>query len=124
MSLATIGHARSSSYVFVPFALLIGGCSTVESRRQGPPLFEQSTNRSLADFEGCFSNAVANQNEVRFMPRANGGTYSALIGFYQNFVPWVVDVDDLGATRRVTVHAGGSIWGPDKKTVRQVQACI
>jgi len=103
-------------------ALALAGCSTLQSRRDDPPIFQQTTAISVQDFQGCFAEKTAKQ-DVQYLPRRNGGTFSSGAGT-QRYILWVVDVDDLGAERRVTVHAVDSIWGPNKKIIAEVQACM
>lgn len=83
--------------------LFVTACSTVESRRSGPPVAVMVAKRSLQDFQGCFAQKTANL-QVVYLPRANGGSFSAGAG-PQRYISWVVDVDDLGPDRRVTVYA-------------------
>jgi hypothetical protein len=81
----------------------LAGCSTVESRRDQPPVSERLTQVSLQQFQGCFAERTSGQH-VEYLPRTNGGSFSASAG-PQNYVSWVVDVDDLGTARRVRVFA-------------------
>lgn len=83
--------------------LALAGRSTVESRREKAPYLEQMTPKSLADFQGCFAERVARQH-VSYIPKLNGGSFSAH-GGPQEYVYWVVDIDDLGAARRIRLYA-------------------
>jgi hypothetical protein len=105
--------------------LLLAGCSTVADRRADPPIFQRTSTVSLQAFQGCFANRMANQ-DIQYLPRGNGGTYTA--GFTASgmprYVTWLVDVDDLGSERRVTIYAVDSIRGPDKGIIADVEACL
>lgn len=108
----------------LPLALLLAGCSTTQSRRDDPPIFQQTTAAPLADIQGCIAETTAKQN-VQFMPRRNGGTFTAgHTSAISRYVFWVIDVEDLGTERRVTVYAVDSIFGPDTKLIRQIQPCL
>jgi hypothetical protein len=95
-------------------------CSTVQSRRDQPPVFEQTTSTSLKAFAGCFSDKTAKQ-DVQYLPRPNGATFSSGAG-PQHFVFWVVDVDDLGDRRIAKVYA---VNGPTARNmaIPAVKAC-
>lgn len=103
-------------------SLAIAGCSTVQSRRDDPPILQQTTAVSLQDFQGCFAERTAKHN-VQYLPRRNGGTFSMGAG-PQRHIFWVVDVDDLGSERRVSVYAPDSIWGQNREIIPDVQACL
>jgi hypothetical protein len=101
--------------------LLLAGCSTVDSRRQQAPVFQQSVSTPAKDFEGCFADKTAGQN-VAYLPRARGGSFSAKAG-PQNYVFWVVDIDDLGAERRIALYAVNSRLAR-KSALPAILACI
>lgn len=104
------------------FALVsLTACSTISSRRDEAPSLEQMTAKSLQDFQGCFAEKTANQ-DVAYLPRQNGATFSAGAG-PQHYVFWVVDVDDLGQQRRVSVYA---VNGPTARNqaIPAVTACL
>jgi hypothetical protein len=102
---------------FIGF-IALAGCSTLQSRLEGPPDFSRTTQTSLAAFQKCFVAATANQN-VAYLPTGNGGTFTASAG-PQDYVFWAVTIDDLGNERRVTVHAVGS----GKIVIREVESCL
>lgn len=102
-------------------AALLAGCSTVSSRRDNPPIFDQTTRVSLAAFQGCFGDRTAAQ-QVNYVPRTNGGSFSAGAG-PQRYVFWVVDIDDLGTGRRIRVYAvNGAVARKD--AIPSVLACM
>lgn len=104
--------------------LLLAGCSTVASRREDPPIFVADTAMSLADFEGCFAEKTAKE-EVQHLPKRHGGTFSSgVTGALGRYVSWLVDITDVGATRRVSVYAPDSIWGRNRHILPSVQACL
>lgn len=101
---------------------LVAGCSTVQARLDDPPIFSRTTPTTVGSFQSCFVAATANLN-VNYLPRGNGGTFTSTAG-PQNYVLWLVNIDDLGAERRVSVHAVDSIWGKDKRLPAIVESCI
>jgi hypothetical protein len=89
--------------------MALAGCSTVENRREKLPVFERFTSKSLSDFQSCFTDQVSGQH-VEYLPRDRGSSFSATSG-PQNYVSWLVDVDDLGNQRRIRVYAVNSRLG-------------
>lgn len=87
--------------------LLLSACSTVETRRAQMPKLEIYTVVGLSKLQGCFANQTSNQN-VQYLPRENGGTFSMGAG-PQRYVFWTVDIDDLGTQRRVRGYAINNI---------------
>ncbi len=87
-----------------------------------PPIFSRSTSTTLATFQSCFTAATAGEN-VNYLPRGNGGTYKSSAG-PQDYVLWIVNIDDLGTERRVAIHAVDSMWGPNEGIVSKVEGCI
>jgi hypothetical protein len=85
-----------------------------------PPVFDRSTATTVAAFQGCFVPATANEN-VSYLPRANGAQFKSTAG-PQNYVFWIVNIDDLGDQRRVTVHAINS--GIGNRITPKVQGCL
>jgi hypothetical protein len=107
-------HAAS----ILTFALL--GCSTVQSRMEGPPLYMKTSPVSAQAFNDCFVRATGNQN-VNYLPSAKGGTFKATAG-PQEYVFWLVSVDDLGTSRQITVRAVNSRMG--RGITEKVDACL
>lgn len=103
--------------------VLLAGCSTIQIRREDPATFEQSTSKTLTEFSDCFVAATATA-DPQYLPRKNGATFSSGAGLYGRYVSWVVDIDDLGARRRVSLHAVDSIWGKNKAMIAKVQSCL
>lgn len=106
--------------LLVLFAFLCA-CSTVESRREQTPVFQQLTAASLSTFQGCFAEKTASQ-DVSYLPKAGGGSFSAGAG-PQHYVFWVVDVDDLGSQRRVSLYAVNAGTGR-QMALPAIQACL
>lgn len=94
-------------FLILASAVALCACSTVQSRRDKEPVFQQTTDKSVAAFQGCFAERTANLNGVQFLPRAKGGSFSNR-GGPQAYVFWVVDIDDLGSERHVTLYAVNS----------------
>jgi hypothetical protein len=105
--------------VFAAIAAL-AGCSTVESRRDQPPVSERMTPVSLQQFQGCFAEHTARQH-VEYLPRTNGGTFTSS-GGPQNYIYWLVDVDDLGTARRIRVYSVSRKMA-NKLTIPPVTQC-
>jgi len=98
----------------------LSACSTVASRRDQAPDFTLSGGASLQQFQGCFAERTAKQ-QVVYLPRASGGSFSSGAG-PQRYVAWLVDVDDLGASRRVSIHAVNSMIA--RQVAVDVRACL
>jgi hypothetical protein len=98
----------------------LSACSTVESRMDAPPLFSFETPLSVAAFNECFVRATAGEN-VNYLPRERGGTFKASAG-PQDYVFWLVTIEDLGSDRRASVQAVNSAMG--RKAAAKVQSCI
>lgn len=114
---------------FVLFlATALSACSTIQTRRDDPPIFTGTTQRSLAEFQACFTNAMARDQGLRYLPRGTGGTYSSDVvsgGIVPNrYTLWVVDIDDAGSERRVAVYAAYAVPGPRRTLINQVQSCL
>jgi len=93
----------------------------VASRRDDPPSFTGSTAKSLAEFQSCFASVTDKGETPSFLPKANGGTYTYSLSGY---VTWIVDIEDLGTRRQVTVHEIDSMWGKNTHTAKLVQRCL
>lgn len=85
-----------------------------------PPVFSQTTAAPLTAIQGCITQATTNEN-VSYLPTERGGMLKSTAG-PQNYVFWIVTIDDLGTERRVAVHAINE--GIGNKIVPKVQACI
>lgn len=105
--------------LLLAFAAL-AACSTVRSRMSEPPLFAFVTERPASAFNECFVGATGNEN-VSYLPRVNGGTFKASAG-PQNYVFWLVTVDDLTDRRRISVQAVNS--GIGRKVAAKVRGCL
>lgn len=99
----------------------LAACSTVESRETKPPVFEQSSRKSLAELQGCIAQKASRQ-DVQYLPKANGATLSAGVTTgAAKFVTWVVDIDDGATARTVSVYA----TRPNSKLILpSVTACL
>lgn len=106
--------------LIVLVAVTLGGCSTVESRLEEPPLFNTMTSASIVSLQGCISTATAKEN-VSYLPTATGGLFKSTAG-PQSYVFWTVSIDDLGDRRRVTVHAVNGRTG--RVLIRRIAHCI
>ena len=73
-----------------------------------------------AQFNKCFVRATGNEN-VNYLPGLNGGTFKSTAG-PQNYVFWLVTVDDQGSERRITVQAVNGAIG--RKAVAKVDGCL
>jgi hypothetical protein len=100
-------------------AVAITACSSVQSRMSDAPMFTRTTATSSAQFNECFVRATGNEN-VTYLPRLNGGTFKSSAG-PQDYVFWLVTVDDLGNERRITVQAVNQAIG--RKAAHKVEAC-
>ena len=83
-------------------------------------MFSQTTAASLAGLQGCITRATSNEN-VSFLPTATGGMFKSTAG-PQDYVFWLVNIDELGAERRVTVRAVNTRLG--EKLVSKIQGCL
>jgi hypothetical protein len=101
-------------------ALAASACSSVQSRMGDAPIFSQTTAASLTGLQGCITQATGNEN-VSYLPTATGGMFKSTAG-PQDYVFWLLNIDDLGAKRRVTVRAVNSRLG--EKLVRKIQGCL
>ena len=84
------------------------------------PVFNQATAKPLTSIQGCITQATTSEN-VSYLPTEKGGMLKSTAG-PQNYVFWIVNIDDLGTERRVTVHAINS--GIGNRIVPKVQACL
>lgn len=109
-------------------ATVLSACSTIQARREDPPIFTGATQRSLVEFQSCFTNVMARDEGLRYLPRGTGGTYSSDVvsgGLAPTrYTVWVVDIDDAGSERRIAVYAVYAIPGPRRTLIRQVQGCM
>lgn len=107
-------------FASVAAALVIAGCSTVQSRMDAEPMFTKTTAASLMDIQGCVTRATANEN-VNYLPTARGGMFKSTAG-PQEYVFWLLSIDDLGSERRVSVRAVNR--GIGDKLVQKIQSCL
>lgn len=109
-------------------SVALGACSTIETRREDPPIFTGSTQRSLTEFQQCFTNAMSSDGGLNYLPRGTGGTYSSSVisgGLAPNrYTVWVLDIDDAGSERRLSLYAVYAIPGPRRTLIEKVQRCI
>jgi hypothetical protein len=108
-------------------AFFLVGCSTIADRREDPPDLAQTTDRTIAEFRACFLPQFDKSSyPVSYVPTATGESYSwgASAGVAGRYVSWVVDIEDQGTKRKVTLHAIHSIGGPDRKIAAKVEACL
>lgn len=110
--------------IFVISFLGLAACSTVESRREKPPVYEQTSSVPLRTFEGCFASRTA-KRDVQYLPKTDGGSFTS--GFTASGMPryvnWVVDIADLGTQRRVSVYAVNSKLAR-QDAIPAVRACL
>ena len=83
------------------------------------PMFSQMTSASLASLQGCITAATGNEN-VSYLPTATGGIFKSTAG-PQDYVFWLINIDELGAQRQVMVRAVNGRLG--EKLVRKIQGC-
>jgi hypothetical protein len=84
------------------------------------PMFTQTTSAPLANIQGCVTRATGDEN-VNYLPTASGGMFKSTAG-PQEYVFWLLSIDDLAAERRVTVHAVNR--GVGQKLVTKIQSCL
>ena len=107
-------------FAAVAAALIVTGCSTVQSRMDAEPMFTKTTATPAATIQGCVTRATANEN-VNYLPTASGGMFKSTAG-PQEYVFWLLNIDDLGAERRVSVRAVNR--GIGQKLVEKIQSCL
>lgn len=104
--------------LFLLLFAALSGCSTLQSRLAEAPNYSRMTAKTVSAFQACFVPTTANQN-VNYLPRGNGGTFTATAG-PQNYVMWAVTIDDLGTERRVSLHS----VGPNRAMVTKIEGCL
>ena len=107
-------------FAAIAAGLATAACSSVQSRMDAAPMFSQMTVTSLASLQGCITQATGNEN-VSYLPTATGGMFKSTAG-PQDYVFWLLNIDELGAERRVTVRAVNTRLG--EKLVRKIQGCL
>lgn len=107
---------------------LLAACSTIETRREAPAIFTGSTDKSVQQFRSCFATRMRGKLSMRYRWRPNGGTLfadRALLPLVEYpYTRLVVDIDDIGSARRVTVHAGDTIVRGRPQLINEVEACL
>lgn len=106
----------------------LAACSTIETRRHDPPIFTGTTQRSLAEFQQCFTNVMSGDGDLNYLPRGTGGTYSSGVtgGAFASsrYTVWVLDIDDAGSERRLSLYSVYAIPGPRRTLIAKVQGCL
>jgi hypothetical protein len=87
---------------------------------EAEPIFTQTTATPLATIQGCITRATANEN-VNYLPTATGGLFKSTAG-PQEYVFWLLSIDDLGTERRVSVRAINR--GIGDKLVGKIRSCL
>jgi hypothetical protein len=107
---------------------LLDACSTTETRREAPAIFTGSTDKSVQQFRSCLGSRVRGKLWMRYRWRPDGGTFftgRTLLPFVEYpYTRLVIDIDDIGSARRVTVHAGDTIVRGRPELVNDVEACL
>lgn len=113
---------------FLILPLLAAGCSTTETRREAPAIFTGSTDKSVQQYRSCLGIRMRGKLAMRYRWRPHGGTFftgRTLLPFVEYpYTRLVIDIDDIGSARRVTVHAGDAMERGRPELVNDVEACL
>ncbi|MBB4857205.1 hypothetical protein HNO88_000512 [Novosphingobium chloroacetimidivorans] len=91
-------------------ALLVSGCATVSDLREGTPIIDASSSKSVQAISGCIAAKWQRRSSpMTTAPRPNGTSLILNGQQLTGAVPaLVVDIDDLGSMRSVKAFIPGN----------------